>query len=446
MKREKIVQLIAVAGIVSSSLAVDVMKPSFTPPGNLPLDSVPQFICFGFDDNVYLDGVKWVDSLFMSKKNPDGSQVLATFYVSTHPDIENQPLWDYIDTVYQHGHEIGNHTQHHDAEKFNAEMNDFSLWDAEIGGANEDLKRQSNIPIDSITGFRTPFLGYSDATFEAMKKYNFTYDCSVEHFSSQYQAEDGSWHVGLVWPYTLENGVDKTAFKQGVPTSAPGMWELPVYEFQKMNGEWTGVTGFDWNLWFKGFKKDQVVELWKSSLKFRMEGYPAHDVIPNRAPFLLGVHSDIYTDDNEANATASEPTDVRRAAMVEFIDWALTYNPAVRIVPYKAVIEWMKNPVPYTQYKYGQVTPTGINTTKNTAKNIQVNSMIKNNAVSIKTNYSGISIVSIYTINGRLVSRIDNFKFTNGSNTVPLSTSLAQGTYIVSLSGDINYSNKIFVQ
>ena len=432
---------------ISVSFSADFMAPSFSHPGDLPLDSVPIFICFGFDDNVYLDGLRWADTTFMSRKNPDGSQVLASFYVSTHPTIDNQPLWDYIDTVFTHGHEIGNHTQTHDAETFNAQMNTFELWDKEIGGASADLTRQSHIPAETIIGFRTPFLGYSDATYKAMAEHGIAYDCSIEHFATQYKKADGvSYAVGLVWPYTLDNGPHSSAFKTTAPGPMPGMWELPVYEFQKPTG-WVGVTGFDWNLWFKGYTKSEVLELWKSSLKVRVEGDSTRSMDPNRCPFLLGCHSDIYTDDNEVNSQASDNTTNRRAAMTEFIDWALAYNPAVRIVPAEAVIEWMKNPVSYTEFKYDS--KTAVVAPHNSKKNMVINTKINYNSlertVSLKSPLSGGAAVSLYSLTGKMISK-QSVNLKSGSNKIQISKSIARGSYIVKVSGVVRTSNFIIVE
>ena len=66
----------------------------------------------------------------------------------------------------------------------------------------------------------------------------------------------------------------------------------------------------------------------------------------NRAPFNVGCHSDIYsqynpTDDNAFGNSAAE----RRAALQCFVDYVLTF-PDARVVPFKTVIEWMRNPTP----------------------------------------------------------------------------------------------------
>jgi hypothetical protein len=62
----------------------------------------------------------------------------------------------------------------------------------------------------------------------------------------------------------------------------------------------------------------------------------------NRAPMLFGMHSAIYTNNEPAmNASTAE----RRQAIVDFIKYALTF-PDVRIVTTKAVLDWVRNPVP----------------------------------------------------------------------------------------------------
>lgn len=435
---------VSLAMFVSVASAADVFPPSFSHPGNLPLDSVPQFICFGFDDNVYEDGLRWVDSVFKGRKNPDGYPTRATFYVSTHPDIDNQPLWDYIDTVYLNGHEIGNHTQTHNAELFNANMNSIVLWNTEISGATEDLKRQSNIPAEAITGFRTPFLGYSSATFQAMQENKIQYDCSIEHFTAQYQKPTGEWGVGLIWPYTLENGKHASSYGS-LDAKVPGIWELPVHEFVPATG-WSGVTGLDWNLWFKGYTKQKVIELWQSSLKVRMEGDPKRDMLANRCPLFIGMHSDEYTDDNEANAQAADNTTNRRAAITEYLDWAVKYNPAVRIVPMNEVIKWMKNPVPYSQYHYDPVidpTPIGerIPTSKKSLSILNTSS-----GLNITVPTAGEISVALCSSNGREIADLGKINLSRGSNAIVLPKDISAGAYIVRVNGVVSGAQQIVIQ
>jgi hypothetical protein len=65
----------------------------------------------------------------------------------------------------------------------------------------------------------------------------------------------------------------------------------------------------------------------------------------NRAPLLIGAHTDLYSMNNpDAGMTAASIAD-RRAAIEEFLTWALAYHPAVRVVPYAEVMKWMQAPV-----------------------------------------------------------------------------------------------------
>jgi hypothetical protein len=477
LSMKKLLLLLTV--FVGLSTAADNVAPSFTHPGDLPLDSVPIFICFGWDDNVYYDGLHWADTLFASRKNPDGTPILSTYYVSTHPAIENDSLWEEIEKVYLQGNEIGNHTQTHDGEVFSANMSNKELWSKEIGGATADLFNQSNIPAEAITGFRTPFLLYTGATFEAMQDNNIEYDCSIEHFATQYQKDDGSYGVGLIWPYTLDEGPHASSY----PNSAgkvSGMWELPVHEFQPATG-WKGITGFDWNLWFKeGLNKQGVIDLWKSSLKVRVEGDPARSMLANRVPFFLGTHTDEYTDENEVTSTASDNTVNRRAAFAEFIDWALEYNPAVRIVPQRAVIQWMRNPVPYTQFTYTTGLPddspspddsdddTDDDDTENipedakededseTAISLQNQRMLQKDVAIIGANANIISLrlpvgtysLHLYNSIGRLIET-SNITSTGGVVSAGLKTnSIGKGLYFLQISqgGKAVLQDKIIVR
>jgi hypothetical protein len=89
--------------------------------------------------------------------------------------------------------------------------------------------------------------------------------------------------------------------------------------------------------------RQQFVAVMKANLDIRMKGgtSPA-----NRAPLLFGGHTDLYSRFNaEANAAAAASVNDRRAAVEEFIDYALSYDGAVRIVPYAEVLHWMQAPV-----------------------------------------------------------------------------------------------------
>ena len=321
------------------------LPPSELPPGGLAVDNVPQFVSIGFDDNAYEDGMQWALDLFKPKQNPagtgnhctfDGTPARVTFFINSHVGITSDALKALHARVYVDGHEPANHTDTH-ADTLMQNPNK-AVWTQEMTTCNNYLVGLG-VPRARIVGFRTPFLQQSEATFQAIVEETFKYDCSVEHYN------DGS---GFLWPYTLDNGKDPKHTYMTPPTSKyPGLWELPVNQLQTAASGYQAITGLDYNLWVVGkMTKQQVVDTLKVNLILRMKGGMMPDALPNRAPLLVGGHTDLYSAVN-ANANTSAPTPFleRRAAIAEFLDWALAYDPAVRIVPHAEVMHWMQAPV-----------------------------------------------------------------------------------------------------
>lgn len=321
------------------------LAPSIVPPGGLAVDNVPQFVSIGFDDNQFEDGMQWALDLFKSKRNPagtgnactsDGSPARVTFFINSHVGITSDALKALHARVYTDGHEAANHTDTH-ADTL-MQNPDKAVWTKEMTTCNDYLVGLG-VPRAKIIGFRTPFLQQSEATFQAIVEQNFKFDCSVEH----YNAGDG-----FLWPYTLDDGKDPKHTYMTPPTGKyPGLWELPVNQLAQAATGYQAITGFDYNLWISSkMSKQQVLDILKVNLVLRMKGGMMPDALPNRAPLLIGGHTDLYSAVNaDANNAAATPFLERRAAISEFIDWALAYDPAVRIVPYGEVMHWMQSPV-----------------------------------------------------------------------------------------------------
>jgi hypothetical protein len=86
----------------------------------------------------------------------------------------------------------------------------------------------------------------------------------------------------------------------------------------------------------KKMSRKQFVDVMKANLDIRMKGgtSPA-----NRAPLLFGGHTDLYSRFNaDANATAAASVADRRAAVEEFIDYALSYDGRRPHRPYAEVL------------------------------------------------------------------------------------------------------------
>lgn len=307
----------------SSGAAADKVAASFNPPGGLPPSRVPQFVCFGWDDNGLADGMNWVLDELKARKNPagrgnsatfDGSPLLNSFYMKGLVETVDEPQAVHASwkRAYAEGHEIGNHTFRHVAIDADNEIRRCDSILESIG-----------IPKSGIPGYRTPQLAVVVEVFKAVYKRGFLYDCTVEH-------HNGTAEGRYVWPYTLENGWHGSAFG-ALSMSFPGMWELPVHQFVN------GTTGFDYNAWTSGASGADFLNTLKSSLDFHMS--------TNRSPFFIGTHTDYYAKNNayfdgQAKASYTE----RRKAIADFIQYALS-KPDVRIVRLVDVIHWMRNPV-----------------------------------------------------------------------------------------------------
>lgn len=384
MKKNLLVKFLLFFAVIAALLSckhkeevVQKGEPSQNPPGGLKVEQVPQFVSIGFDDNSYVEEMDWIAEYAKGLKNPAGSgnsatydstPVTFTFFPNSKYTEEAGEAWK---KLYDAGHEIGNHTDSHP----HGAVIDWSQgtftptlkteeWDQEIDTCAEALAGLG-IAKDDMTGFRTPFLEYTNYTFESVHKKGFAYDCSIEEGFQE--GLDGTNHY---WPYTLDNGSpgDKVVatFIGGREevASYPGLWELPVYVLilppdekceeygiepgfrEKINGyksylegsDWK-ITGFDYNLWFTDSEEPMMTPaeftgVLKYNLDLRLSG--------NRAPFMLGAHIDLYE------------TAERREALEAFIEYALS-KPEVRFVNMSQILAWLNDPVAVDDVKTASV-------------------------------------------------------------------------------------------
>lgn len=333
---------------------VDNVAPSVNPPGGLTVDKAPMFIMLGIDDNGFADGINWVLDNLRNRKNPDGTAVRATFFVSAGFDSEffngnaHQTQADLLAAwkkMKSDGHEIGNHSWSHADTLQGA---DTATWTAELNKANDLFVNTLGIEKCQLWGFRTPFLAFSQSTFDAIKSVGFRYDASVEFGYDWWQppGSDMGWGPGTAesgkhyyWPFTMNQPWPPGFANKGV-NPIPGVWEIPVYTFNKVTGDTAStVTGLDYNLWnrVQTDSTTNFTDVLKTSLDQRLAG--------NRSPFALGMHSDIYSQYNATDDMAWPAFNYleRRKALLDFIEYAQT-KPEVRFVTFRGLIEWMRNP------------------------------------------------------------------------------------------------------
>lgn len=347
------------------------------------LENRPQYVLLGSDDNgvsglpgsAWNGGLAFFLDLLAGRCNPkgvgqaatfDGSPLRMTFFMITSQLLEKnveEPtvLADAWRAVHRAGHEIALHTHTHP----HGHELDVDTWVREMTECRRLLTAPASeggigIPQAELIGFRTPYLEYNPAAFSAMERLGLRYDCSIEE--GVRPEDDGR---NDPWPYRLDQGSPGDAFtarghQRGSVGSHPSLWEIPVCMFITPPDEAcaaygleTGfrerlakrvayfnprdgkITGFDWNLWVEfAMTRAEFLATLKYSFDLRLKG--------NRAPFHLGLHSEIYSNGYES-LPASTPTD-RQGAIRDFIDHILG-NPQTRIVPFRDLLGWLENPV-----------------------------------------------------------------------------------------------------
>lgn len=336
-----------------NAAGTDSLAPSKNPPGGLQPAEVPQFVCFGYDDNAYPDAIHWIADFMKTQYNHagtgnpatyDGNHATASFYMTGQYatsdgliDANGATIDDVVNAwnkLYMDGHEVGNHTYTHSGTPNTLEYQ----------RCNDVLVNSVNIPASEITGFRAPFLYYTKSSMDDLYAAGFLYDCSIE------QAWEPKTGGDDYWPFTL----DYTSPYPPRETlgTYPGMWEIPVYTIT-IAGTNKLEAAFDFNLWAtKNLSKADFLTTLKNALDARLAG--------NRAPFAFGAHTDEYSEFNtgfDQNNAGNSTWIERREAIEEFIIYAQSH-PAVRVVSYKEVIDWMKNPVAISSNPGPTPTPT----------------------------------------------------------------------------------------
>jgi peptidoglycan/xylan/chitin deacetylase (PgdA/CDA1 family) len=346
----------------------DHRAPSTLPPNGLDPQSVPQFVMFGFDDDAYAEGMHWVvDELFAGRHNADGSPALATFFIiggaasddGIFNDFGGQSEQDLVDSwrnALEHGHEIGNHTWDHVA-SMDGRTKSLDSWRDEVNRSHDKLKESLDLADCDLAGFRFPRLEFNENGYQAVDEAGYAYETSMEFGYDYWYPPPGEVDlpegVGIGggtatsskhfwWPFTLDEELPSNygLYKYDVGTH-PGLWVFPAHVFVKIDGDMaSNVTGFDYNLWLKAANDSSFdfCSVLKQTFDQRYNN--------NRSPMNVGVHSDIYSQYNEEASSSFHNTyQERREALQCFLDYVLS-KPDARVVTYKDVIRWLRDPQP----------------------------------------------------------------------------------------------------
>ncbi len=415
--------LAAMLTLSTSVIAADFQLPSFEPPAGLAVDSVPLFIVLGFDDNRYVDGMNWVLDLLEDKKNPagtgnadtfDGTPALAAFYHTSGALEEGgDALLDTWKEALARGHEVANHTVTHNTSKALSKAE----WIAEIDGCRTTLIEKLGVTKEDVVGFRTPYLDFNSATFEAVNELGMLYECTMTQMQDYNQSQ-------FLWPYTLDEGfADKTIDGWKGKSVIPGLWEIPVYTVGENDLMWPPITGFDSSVLTQANGSKYELML-KNSIDYRMK--PGG----NRAPLTVGLHSDTYAESNPSGTNYDDALDLagRKAALTNFIEYALTF-PEVRFVTAIQLIEWMRNPIPL-----GRTAGTSIQNVK-TVNGIAPSIRSEGNSLSLTVPQSGNYSVSIVNALGRVVGKESISALKGATNMLSSTDALSTGVYFYTIAG-----------
>jgi len=353
---------------------LEYVAPSSLPPKGISVKNSPQFVVLGFDDNTVSDGINWAINLFENKKNHDNSKALASFYMNTaglDSYIEDAPtnLLTAMQALKDTDHEIGNHTYNHHQGLNQSQIIALTQeqWNKSLTDCEEKLKNPVGALQSDITGFRSPYLLYTQNALNVLKTKKYLYDCSIEEgYSQQFDGKN------FRWPYQLNEGSpghnESWYANPENPNSitidaVEGLWELPVYvlmvpkdseceKYSITKGLWQRIkdkmpylsdhkiTSFDYNLWHLAeLNKEEVLGILKYNLDLRLEG--------NRAPMTFGAHTQYYVG-NWSQYAPNATTTQMQEAISEFIEYALS-KPEVRVTTGNNVIKWCQNPTALPQ-------------------------------------------------------------------------------------------------
>jgi len=292
----------------------------------------PQIVYITFDDalTAELDQNYFTD-LFSSFTNPNGCPIRGTFFL-THESTD----YTLVNYYYSLGHEIASES----ISKYNKpeywEGLDVEGWRSEITAMRDMIAQYALVPPEAITGMRAPYLlNGGNTMFTMLQEDNFTYD------ATQPTNEFGYMNMANGrWPHTLDYLREQDCQIPPCPTcSFPGIWSQNILELED---SWYGsVEGNDTigspcsmldscDIVPSEDDPQEVYDLLKKNFERAYYGN-------TRAPLGFYIHAAWW---------AAEDLEWRFEGFKMWIEDMMTNYDDVWIVPVKAGIEYMKNPVP----------------------------------------------------------------------------------------------------
>jgi len=271
-----------------------------------------------------------LDYLVKGLKNKNDLDYKYTFFV-------RHEYTDYsvVENYFAAGHDIASHTVSHRTPVDYFQDANKTRWEQEILDQNKIINLQTTIPVETITGFRAPYLAMNEVLYEVLHENNFTWESSVPiPFPQDCTGEC----MEQIWPYTLDFGAGECDPTEKCPKeSYPGLWEVPLNPVYKT-----------------GYKCDQHCDI--EGLMAPYPGEQAATVVEgleynfnknyngNRAPFGIYLHTSWLSDKSKTNDT---DTTQHAIGLRNFLE-GLAAKEDVWVVTIPQVIEWMKTVDPAT--------------------------------------------------------------------------------------------------
>ncbi|KAG5868397.1 hypothetical protein JTB14_006830 [Gonioctena quinquepunctata] len=278
------------------------------------IEQYPQLISLTFDDAVTTISYNnyWKPLLF-ERLNPDGGIIGATFFVP-----HDKSNYQTVNDLYNAGFEIGvNSITKNDSDLYWSQANQ-SLLELEFGGQKTILATFACIPEEQIIGVRTP-------------QFQLAGDNSMKAFTAAGFQYDSSWPTTPdkpLFPYTMDHlSTQECTSESACPTEAHnGFWILPIIDLNGNEEACNSLTACN----ITG-TSDEISEWLTNEINSVRN--------TTRAPLTLVVNSKWFT----SNKNSYD-------GFVQFLD-GLQDLSDVFLVSQSQVLEWMRNPVPLSEFK-----------------------------------------------------------------------------------------------
>ncbi|CAG9765020.1 unnamed protein product [Ceutorhynchus assimilis] len=289
----------------------------------LALEDTPQLIVLAFVDAAKpeLYQSRW-SPLIEPRKNPDGDFASATFYVP-HEYSDYQIVHDLASI----GFEIGVHSVTNDPHQDYWRDGAQPLLEQEFGDQRKIISKFANIPEKYITGTLTPQLQLAG-------------DNSINAFVARGFSYDNSWPSrNRLFPYTLDYATTQICdVGANCPQeSHPGFWINPIVDLTSEDGDLCATLAACFNT--RSNQTSQEISDW---LVKQVETVK----IKNRAPLTLIIEEKLFSSVNESWTGLTDALD------------RIQEDKTVFLVSQSRVIQWLKNPVPVSEFKTDAVSIT----------------------------------------------------------------------------------------